>query len=292
MMNLFSLNSQLNRIKTQGLAQKHSDSKENSLWKQRKDDGTYKKMAKVNAELASMQEYVDRLNADAGDMIRRLSSDTPSMGAITSKLTSGQELSASEMEYLRKNNPELYAKAVQLAAERKNYREEIRRCATKEDMQRVRMNFLSGAFASAKQDPIVALARVNGINNETAEFVKSPEYAETPTEAERNEELKAAREEREEQIRPEEETEAKPTDRTEESIPADPADKADGMEEELPMPKLPGKGKTEFEFEQPDAAPDPSKHDSKPERPAADFSKAHVAYQKSMDDARHISRRR
>lgn len=296
MINLFSLSSQLNSVKTQSLTQKYSDTKANSLWQQRKDNGTYEKMAEVNAELASMQEYVDQLNADAGTMLERMSSNTPSLDAITAKLTSGQELSSSEMEYLKSTNPQLYAKAMQLAAERKNYEEQMKRCETKEDVQRVRTTFLSNALARAKEDPIFSLARANAINNETAEFVKTPEYAEKPTEAERNEELKAERKERDEQVMPEEETAVQSEQKTEDSRPSKPDGKTEEADEQ-PLPDLPGQGTEEStpkaDFKKHKAAPDPDTGNSKPEHHAdkTQQAKAHHAYKQSMDSAKEIRRR-
>lgn len=59
--------------------------------------------------------------------------------AITTKLKSGKKLSASEMEYLRANAPGLYAKAVKVKLEREGFERKLKRCKTKDEVNRLIM---------------------------------------------------------------------------------------------------------------------------------------------------------
>ncbi|NLC78634.1 MAG: hypothetical protein GX683_02760, partial [Ruminococcaceae bacterium] len=61
-----------------------------------------------------------------------------SLSAIDTKLRSGKVLTADELSYLKKNNPELYQKAVEAKREREQYKNELKSCKTKDDVQRLR----------------------------------------------------------------------------------------------------------------------------------------------------------
>ena len=56
------------------------------------------------------------------------------------KLQNGEKLSSEEMEYLRKNAPELYEKALQISTERTACENELKNCKSKEDVQRLKMH--------------------------------------------------------------------------------------------------------------------------------------------------------
>lgn len=204
-MDIISLNSLL--ISTQRMNRIGHDQqiKSSSLYQQRKESGFYEEMAKTNPHTASMQEQIDRWNADTGTLPERLSGQKPSeSSALITKFTSGQELSYDELQELRRTNPQMYAKAVQVAAERKAYEKELRNCKTKEDVQRVRMNRLASVVEQSRRDPVMALARANAISRATAVFMKSSQYGKLPTESEKAETQKRERTEREHAAQPKE----------------------------------------------------------------------------------------
>ena len=65
---------------------------------------------------------------------------TVSLQRIESRLRSGDRLSQNEMEYLRKNWPEMYEEARKIEKERAEYRRALERCKTKEEAQALRMS--------------------------------------------------------------------------------------------------------------------------------------------------------
>lgn len=67
---------------------------------------------------------------------------------IRLKLNSGQKLTAEEMEYLQKTDPQTYQHVKNLEAEQKNYEQELKRCKTKEEVQRVRMTHTATALST------------------------------------------------------------------------------------------------------------------------------------------------
>ena len=55
---------------------------------------------------------------------------------IRTKLKSGKKLSEKEMRLLKEHAPDLYKKAEAVQQERKNFKEALRNCKTKDDVQR------------------------------------------------------------------------------------------------------------------------------------------------------------
>lgn len=129
--------------------------------------------------------------------------------AITRKLDMGEELSPEELDYLRQKNPTLYQKAVQAAAERRSYEQALKRCKTKEDVERLKLTHLGQSLSRVQQvsnNPAIPLskklaiclaenAKVKGIERVTRAFMQSGEYAALETEAERTEHLEKEQQE-------------------------------------------------------------------------------------------------
>jgi len=137
-------------------------------------------------------------NSMIADMKKRLAEMEKSnkISSIDAKLKAGKRLSASEMDFLRKNVPELYKKAVQIEKEREEYRRALENCRTKEDVARLNMSrmqqFLTEAKAissnpnipeAKKQELLEFIAmRVMATMSEHTEFINSPEYQALPSE--------------------------------------------------------------------------------------------------------------
>lgn len=125
---------------------------------------------------------------------------------ITLKLKSGGEISGQDLDFLRENAPDLYTKALRIVQERKAYEESLKRCRTKDEVERVKMMKVQQFAAEAQSiqqsgmsegDKIKAMEgvqwRLCSVMNQHNKFVKTKEYAKLPTE----EELRKKKEEKE-----------------------------------------------------------------------------------------------
>ncbi len=135
------------------------------------------------------------------DEIRQANKDGSSklQAQIDLKLKCGQSLTAEEMEYLRKNDPESYQHVKSMQAEQKQYEEELKRCKTKDEVERVKMLHTAGslnAVNSIMHNPAIPEEKKfelvmrehhknAALQQSTKEFVESGKYAKLPTEAER-----------------------------------------------------------------------------------------------------------
>ena len=131
--------------------------------------------------------------------------------AIYLKIQSGKKLTSAEKEYLRANDPEAYEKVKSIERERKSYEREIKRCKTKEEVQRVKMTRLGASLSavnSIANNPVIPLAKkleytmlehakTSAIAEVTQKFVKSGAYAKLPTDAEYNEAVREMEEAKE-----------------------------------------------------------------------------------------------
>ena len=158
-------------------------------------DGT----TKLTDPIARQAEQIRLAQADGSS---KLSSQ------IRAKLASGKKLSREEMEYLQKNDPQTYQKAKALEEEQKSYEEELKRCETKEDVQRVRMNRTAASLSVVKSVesnsaiPESAklgimwqeLMKSKALEETLNTFIESGRYAQLPTEAEKLEAEKALEE--------------------------------------------------------------------------------------------------
>jgi len=157
------------------------------------------------------------------------------------------------MEYLQKNDPQMYQKVKSIEAEQKNYENELKRCKTKEEVQRVRTNHAAASLSAVnniKNNPNIPEGKKleliwqehmknQALEEVTKEFVESGKYAKLPTEAEKakaEKELEEAKkaemgiEDPEEKI--EEETEAKSDSEADDAKETERADGVDDTSQE------------------------------------------------------------
>ena len=213
-------------------------------WQQKKDnnDFTADGSTKLNDPVARQAEEIRQAQADG----------SAKLGAqIRSKLANGQKLTMEEMEYLEKHNPQTYQKVKAIEAEQKSYEKELKRCKTKEEVQRVRMNHTAASLSAVnniKNNPAIPEEKKleliwqehmknMAFEETTREFVESGRYAKLPTEAEKAEAEKEIKEAKEAELGiedPAEDSEAK--DLAEDEAGADRVDdeslKASQMKEE------------------------------------------------------------
>lgn len=117
-----------------------------------------------------------------------------SVEGLRNKLLMGKKLSGDEMMFLRDNAPELYQKAVRVAAEREEYARKLRNCKTKEDVRRLNM-FTLGAYSSQGKnggDGEENMMRINAISDEHNIFVATKEYNSLPDDWKEEKELERA----------------------------------------------------------------------------------------------------
>ena len=173
-------------------------------WKQRKanNDFTADGSTTLRDSIARQAEEIRKSQADGSSKLS---------AQIRTKLAAGKKLTQEEMDYLQKNDPQTYQKAKAIEEEQKCYEEELKRCRTKEDVQRVKMNHTAASLSTVnnvKNNPAIPegaklgimwqeLIKTRALEETMGEFVKSGRYAQLPTEAEKAEaekELKEAKE--------------------------------------------------------------------------------------------------
>ncbi len=117
---------------------------------------------------------------------------------INSKIAAGADLTPAEMRYLQTKNPTQYNALRNREIEKKNYERELKRCKTKEDVERLKMSTVSAALSSigaVKSNPNIPestklavaqaeLQKLDDYNKINAKFVESGEFAKLPTEEE------------------------------------------------------------------------------------------------------------
>jgi hypothetical protein len=102
---------------------------------------------------------------------------TTLLASIRAKLKAGKKLSPAELDFLRENDPELYAKAVKVALERQAYESALRSCEDREEVENLRAQQLASA---AKSDPEEGEMRRNALSDVDRAFRRSQEYAKLP----------------------------------------------------------------------------------------------------------------
>ncbi|MBR6769741.1 MAG: hypothetical protein IKM28_00580 [Lachnospiraceae bacterium] len=165
-------------------------------WQQKKAKGG-------KAFSKEMDPQIRQINQFQEDLERMRENNE--MNSIVTKLKAGKRLSSDEIEYLKRNAPEAYREYVEIQQEKEAYEREIKACKTKDEVERVRFNKISGYLAAAKSvahNPNIPsgmkaalaekiLKKVAGINSVHMEFVQSVQYKNLPTDAELAEERKA-----------------------------------------------------------------------------------------------------
>lgn len=182
-------------------------------WQKKKNTGDFKADGSTKLDPVSRQaEEIRKANADGSAKMA---------GQIDMKLNSGRKLTAEEMEYLQKHDPQKYQKVKQIEAEQKNYENELKKCKTKDEVQRVRMAHTASslnAVNSIKNNPAIPEEKKfelimyehhknQAIEASTVKFVESGKYAKLPTEEERLKAEKDLKEAKEAELQPEESAE-------------------------------------------------------------------------------------
>lgn len=166
----------------------------NGKWQQKKESGKLTKEERNERENWTQEDYIIQDIKDQAEQNRKVEHDTK----IDNKIMAGGTLTPDEEKYLEQNNPEALKKYKEIKAEKKSYEEKLRKCKTKDEVERVKMNTMGEYAASLKKvvnDPLIPkseklakaqemLAKTNNVQDVHISFVNSLEYEELPTEGE------------------------------------------------------------------------------------------------------------
>lgn len=192
-------------------------------WEMKKQSGN------VTDHKKSMDEWLESSRADTKD-----TADAPRMGGgsdnrlrtIQAKVDGGKKLTAEERAYLKEKDPETYSELEANEQEQRAYERRLKRCKTKEEVQRLKITNLGSSLArvnSVKNDPAISAEkklkiimhekrRCDRMEESTREFVRRGEYEKLPTDREfieaEKEEMERIIQKPEEQEAPAEESEA------------------------------------------------------------------------------------
>ena len=180
----FSLMTSLNHIRKNGNLERK--------WEKRKQEGfsTEGLTERQKDNVTFIQSYKEQQENNPEDK---------ELQRITNKIYAGGDLTEKEMQYLQKKNPILYQKMRAVEAEAKQYEEDLKRCKTKDEAQRIKMNKLNASVASIRSvesNPNISdadklafaqaeQAKLREIEKITTKFIESGEYASLPTDAEK-----------------------------------------------------------------------------------------------------------
>lgn len=98
---------------------------------------------------------------------------------IRQKLKAGKRLTTKEMNYLRVNNPSLYQTARRVEIARQGFRERMKHCRSKEEVQQVISGQVAVLEAMPKEDPDREYMAAM-VKHEMDEFMQSKAYAKLP----------------------------------------------------------------------------------------------------------------
>ncbi len=164
-------------------------------WQQRKADPTRPKEDEEDPQRAQLEKRLqEQLESTKKSNI---------LAAIDGKLKAGGELTKEELEYLKAHNPKLYEEAMEIKREREAYKNALKNCKTKEEVERLNTNKMNQFLSQAKairNNPNLPkgekvaqlekiLRRVMGIQTEHNRFIQTKAYQDLP----REEELREAK---------------------------------------------------------------------------------------------------
>lgn len=95
---------------------------------------------------------------------------------IEAKLNSGKRLTPKEVNFLRRNNPQLYYFYMIIETKRKSVEEQLKHCKSKEEVQEIQDTAI---LSIGKNSPIKEML-IKAINRTIEEFQKSDSYKKLP----------------------------------------------------------------------------------------------------------------
>lgn len=183
-MNFFAVQNMNNYTKSMEMQMK---------WQKKKTTGDFAADGSTKLDNDPVRRQAEEIRKSRADGSAKLSAQ------IDLKLNSGQKLTAEEMDYLQKTDPQKYQKLKAMEAEQENYEKELKRCKTKEEVQRVRMSHTASSLSAVNNiinNPAIPEEKKfelvmhehhkhMALETSTKEFVESGRYAKLPTDAEK-----------------------------------------------------------------------------------------------------------
>ena len=113
-------------------------------WQKKKASGDFK--ADGTMTIAdSVRKQAEEIRLSQQDGSAKMSNQ------IRLKLNSGQKLTNEEMEYLKAHDPQTYQHVKNLEAEQASYEQELKRCKTKDEVQRVKMAHAATSLSTVNE---------------------------------------------------------------------------------------------------------------------------------------------
>lgn len=170
----------------------------NNKWMQKKESGNVLSKQELNERSTWTSEQF--MIADFQDQLEH-NRETQKRQKIDNKIMSGGSLSPEEISYLEKNDPVALKKYRETKEDKESYKEKLRQCKTKEEVDRVKLQKLGeleSSLSSVVNAPTIPksaklakaqeiLAKTNNIEAAHLEFVKSADYQSMPTDDEKKE---------------------------------------------------------------------------------------------------------
>lgn len=166
-----------------------------SKWRQKKNSGNFtpdnSKCENRRKNEQFIQSYKEQQENNQKD---------ETLSTIRTKINSGVKLTPDEMQYLQTKDPATYQKIKNLENEKIAYERELKRCKTKEGVQKLKLSRVTASMSainSVKNNPNIpkgtklAVAmeeqrKTEALNKIENKFVKSGEYAKLPDKTEVN----------------------------------------------------------------------------------------------------------
>lgn len=163
-------------------------------WKHKKETNDFQSQSKKS----ELQRKNEMFKASYMEQREQNQNDN-TLSNINNKIAAGADLTPDEMRYLKSKNPIMYQKLMAAEAEEKNYEKELKKCKTKEEVEKLKMNKVSSAMSainSVKSNPNIPegtklavaqgeMKRLQNLEKIADKFEKSGDYAKLPTEAEK-----------------------------------------------------------------------------------------------------------
>ena len=183
-MNFFAVQNMNNYTKSMEMQMK---------WQKKQDTSDFTADGSTKLDNDPVRRQAEEIRKSRSDGSAKLSAQ------IDLKLNSGQKLTAEEMDYLQKTDPQKYQKLKAMEAEQENYEKELKRCKTKEEVQRVRMSHTASSLSAVNNiinNPAIPEEKKfelvmhehhkhMALETSTKEFVENGRYAKLPTDAEK-----------------------------------------------------------------------------------------------------------
>lgn len=201
-MDMMAIGSLSSYVKQAGLRAKVDLKKQSGTLQSHTDPTAMPARKTVEASMYQQQIDDERENKDG---------DSGKLEQIMNKVYAGKKLTVEEREYLKAKDPESYQRLQSIESDQKSYERELKRCRTKEEAQRLKMQHLNSALSRVKsvennanipKERKLIIVRMEQMHMEKIDktlkaFVRSGKYDKLPTEAEEAEAEKEVKEARE-----------------------------------------------------------------------------------------------